>query len=52
MKFIPKHGKSEKDIHNLRQEIEVFLFVKLGLYNVVQKIFPWIFWRENDYEAL
>lgn len=23
MKFIPKHGKSEKDIHNLRQEIEV-----------------------------
>lgn len=24
MKFIPKHGKSEKDIHNLRQEIEVF----------------------------
>ena len=23
MKFIMKHGKSEKDIHNLRQEIEV-----------------------------
>ena len=23
MKFILKHGKSEKDIHNLRQEIEV-----------------------------
>lgn len=23
MKFIPKHGKSEKDILNLRQEIEV-----------------------------
>lgn len=24
MKFIMKHGKTEKDIHNLRQEIEVF----------------------------
>lgn len=23
MKFILKHGKSEKDLHNLRQEIEV-----------------------------
>lgn len=23
MKFIMKHGKTEKDIHNLRQEIEV-----------------------------
>jgi fused-like protein len=23
MKFILKHGKSDKDIHNLRQEIEV-----------------------------
>lgn len=23
MKFIMKHGKSDKDIHNLRQEIEV-----------------------------
>lgn len=25
MKFILKHGKSEKDIHNLRQEIEVII---------------------------
>lgn len=25
MKFIPKHGKSEKDILNLRQEIEVYV---------------------------
>lgn len=25
MKFIMKHGKSDKDIHNLRQEIEVLL---------------------------
>jgi len=23
MKFILKHGKTDKDIHNLRQEIEV-----------------------------
>ena len=23
MKFIMKHGKTDKDIHNLRQEIEV-----------------------------
>lgn len=51
MKFIPKHGKSDKDIHNLRQEIEVFSVLlpflgvriceyscsrmQLGLYNVV-----------------
>jgi fused-like protein len=28
MKFIMKHGKTEKDIHNLRQEIEVIsLFI-------------------------
>lgn len=27
MKFILKHGKSEKDIHNLRQEIEVLLSI-------------------------
>lgn len=26
MKFIMKHGKTEKDIHNLRQEIEVIDF--------------------------
>ncbi|KAL3521753.1 hypothetical protein ACH5RR_019902 [Cinchona calisaya] len=26
MKFIPKHGKTDKDIHNLRQEIEGELF--------------------------
>ncbi|KAD4385280.1 hypothetical protein E3N88_25448 [Mikania micrantha] len=26
MKFILKHGKSEKDIQNLRQEIEVYMF--------------------------
>lgn len=25
MKFILKHGKSEKDIQNLRQEIEVII---------------------------
>lgn len=43
MKFIPKHGKSDKDIHNLRQEIEVFSVVlpyfghSLGLQNVVKK---------------
>lgn len=30
MKFILKHGKSEKDIHNLRQEIEV---LKFSLFN-------------------
>ncbi|KAK4351069.1 hypothetical protein RND71_030382 [Anisodus tanguticus] len=28
MKFIPKHGKSEKDIHNLRQEIEITVSVE------------------------
>ncbi|GAA0141846.1 non-receptor serine/threonine protein kinase [Lithospermum erythrorhizon] len=28
MKFIPKHGKSDKDIHNLRQEIEILRKLK------------------------
>lgn len=27
MKFIMKHGKTEKDIHNLRQEIEVIRLI-------------------------
>lgn len=26
MKFIVKHGKSDKDIDNLRQEIEVYFY--------------------------
>ncbi|KAL3635049.1 hypothetical protein CASFOL_022103 [Castilleja foliolosa] len=30
MKFIPKHGKSEKDILNLRQEIEILRKLKHG----------------------
>ena len=38
MKFILKHGKTDKDLHNLRQEIEVtnccclfiYLHVKIG----------------------
>ena len=49
MKFIMKHGKSDKDLHNLRQEIEVifadflltfilkmvigFIHGKFGLWN-------------------
>lgn len=32
MKFILKHGKSEKDIHNLRQEIEVLLSSCIIIY--------------------
>lgn len=35
MKFIPKHGKSEKDILNLRQEIEVYVFSLLRVQIVV-----------------
>lgn len=31
MKFILKHGKSEKDIQNLRQEIEVFTLFSILL---------------------
>lgn len=34
MKFIPKHGKSDKDIHNLRQEIEILR--KLKHKNIIQ----------------
>ncbi|XP_076931409.1 serine/threonine-protein kinase TIO-like [Bidens hawaiensis] len=36
MKFIMKHGKSEKDIHNLRQEIEILR--KLKHENVIQML--------------
>lgn len=47
MKFIMKHGKSEKDIHNLRQEIEVklnFFSIFLGICQVLfifYSIFPY-----------
>ncbi|XP_055827589.1 serine/threonine-protein kinase TIO [Solanum dulcamara] len=36
MKFIPKHGKSEKDIHNLRQEIEILR--KLKHENIIEML--------------
>ncbi|OMO87265.1 hypothetical protein CCACVL1_09160 [Corchorus capsularis] len=36
MKFIMKHGKTEKDIHNLRQEIEILR--KLKHENIIQMI--------------
>ncbi|KAF7825088.1 serine/threonine-protein kinase TIO isoform X1 [Senna tora] len=36
MKFIMKHGKSEKDIHNLRQEIEILRKLKHG--NIIQML--------------
>ncbi|XP_042389024.1 serine/threonine-protein kinase TIO-like isoform X1 [Zingiber officinale] len=36
MKFILKHGKSEKDIHNLRQEIEILR--KLKHENIIQML--------------
>ncbi|KAL8142701.1 hypothetical protein V2J09_015733 [Rumex salicifolius] len=36
MKFIDKHGKSEKDIHNLRQEIEILR--KLKHENIIQML--------------
>lgn len=36
MKFIMKHGKSEKDIHNLRQEIEILR--KLKHENIIQML--------------
>ncbi|XP_039047016.1 serine/threonine-protein kinase TIO-like [Hibiscus syriacus] len=36
MKFIMKHGKSEKDIHNLRQEIEILR--KLKHENIIEMI--------------
>ncbi|KAL7230228.1 hypothetical protein ACSBR2_008690 [Camellia fascicularis] len=36
MKFILKHGKSEKDIHNLRQEIEILR--KLKHENIIEML--------------
>ncbi|MFQ6659842.1 hypothetical protein Gotur_028579 [Gossypium turneri] len=36
MKFIMKHGKTEKDIHNLRQEIEILR--KLKHENIIEMI--------------
>ncbi|KAJ4720994.1 Protein kinase family protein [Melia azedarach] len=36
MKFIMKHGKSEKDIHNLRQEIEILR--KLKHENIIEML--------------
>ncbi|CAJ1967824.1 unnamed protein product [Sphenostylis stenocarpa] len=36
MKFIMKHGKTEKDIHNLRQEIEILRKLKHG--NIIQML--------------
>ncbi|XP_047308146.1 serine/threonine-protein kinase TIO [Impatiens glandulifera] len=36
MKFILKHGKSEKDIHNLRQEIEILR--KLQHENIIEML--------------
>ncbi|XP_022640398.1 serine/threonine-protein kinase TIO isoform X2 [Vigna radiata var. radiata] len=36
MKFIMKHGKTEKDIHNLRQEIEILR--KLKHENIIQML--------------
>ncbi|KAJ3693415.1 hypothetical protein LUZ60_008895 [Juncus effusus] len=36
MKFILKHGKSEKDLHNLRQEIEILRKLKHG--NIIEMI--------------
>ncbi|CAI9087056.1 OLC1v1021022C1 [Oldenlandia corymbosa var. corymbosa] len=36
MKFIPKHGKSDKDIHNLRQEIEILR--KLKHENIIEML--------------
>ncbi|KAH9690254.1 serine/threonine-protein kinase TIO [Citrus sinensis] len=36
MKFIMKHGKSEKDIHNLRQEIEILR--KLKHQNIIEML--------------
>nr|XP_010938300.1 serine/threonine-protein kinase TIO [Elaeis guineensis] len=36
MKFILKHGKSEKDIHNLRQEIEILRKLKHG--NIIEML--------------
>ncbi|KHM99314.1 Serine/threonine-protein kinase 36 [Glycine soja] len=36
MKFIIKHGKTEKDIHNLRQEIEILRKLKHG--NIIQML--------------
>lgn len=36
MKFILKHGKSEKDIHNLRQEIEILR--KLKHANIIEML--------------
>ncbi|XXG51856.1 hypothetical protein AAC387_Pa03g0329 [Persea americana] len=36
MKFILKHGKSEKDIHNLRQEIEILK--KLKHENIIEML--------------
>ncbi|KAI4346731.1 hypothetical protein L6164_007603 [Bauhinia variegata] len=36
MKFIMKHGKSEKDVHNLRQEIEILRRLKHD--NIIQML--------------
>lgn len=44
MKFILKHGKSEKDIHNLRQEIEVFHGPISFLFNLLLLLPYFIIW--------
>lgn len=36
MKFIPKHGRSEKELHNLRQEIEILR--KLKHDNIIEML--------------
>jgi len=36
MKFILKHGKTDKDLHNLRQEIEILR--KLKHENIIEMI--------------
>jgi hypothetical protein len=42
MKFILKHGKTDKDIHNLRQEIEVnhfyfYMYFGFGYFVVIKQ---------------